>query len=175
MDAYRACVLSTLLYGSESWILYARQEARLNAFHFHCLKRILGTSWQNCILNKDILKKARTESMFSLLKKRRLQWLGHDKRMKDGRLPKSILYSELADDSRAIGRLFLRFEDVCKRDLKACGIDVANWEVLCTERSKWIKAVKEGALKSEISREEKWAKRREKQKKKDYINKKNNL
>ena len=60
MDAYKACVFSTLLYASKSWTLYARQEARLNSFHFRCLRRILDTSWQDHILNKNILKKART-------------------------------------------------------------------------------------------------------------------
>ena len=33
MTVYRACVLSTLLYGSESWTLYSRQARRLNTFH----------------------------------------------------------------------------------------------------------------------------------------------
>ena len=32
-QVYQACVLSTLLYGSESWTLYTRQERRLNTFH----------------------------------------------------------------------------------------------------------------------------------------------
>ena len=32
MKVYQACVLSTLLYGSETWTLYSRQERRLNAF-----------------------------------------------------------------------------------------------------------------------------------------------
>ena len=85
--------------------------------------------------------------------------------MKDGRFPNDILYSELADGSRAKGRSLLRFKDACKRDLKTCGIEIANWEVLCTDRSKWRKAVKEGALKSDALREGKWTKRREKQKK----------
>ena len=59
--------------------------------------------------------------MFSLLKEKRLRWLGHVRRMKDGKFPKNVLYSELADSSRAIG--LFRFKDVCKRDLKTCGID----------------------------------------------------
>ena len=46
------------------WTLYARQKARLNAFLFRCLRRILGISPQDHILNKDILKKERTESVF---------------------------------------------------------------------------------------------------------------
>ena len=75
------------------------------------------------------------------------------RRLKDARLLKDILYSELADGSRAIDRSLLRFNDVCKCDLKTCGIDIVNWEVFCAERSKWKKAVKEGALKSEILRE----------------------
>ena len=42
---YQACVLSTLLYGSESWTTYMCQERRLNTFHMRCLKRILGITW----------------------------------------------------------------------------------------------------------------------------------
>ena len=41
---YNACVVSTLLYGSETWTTYARQERRLNSFHMRCLRRILGIS-----------------------------------------------------------------------------------------------------------------------------------
>ena len=36
---YRACIMSTLLYGSESWTTYAGQEKRLNIFHMRCLRR----------------------------------------------------------------------------------------------------------------------------------------
>ena len=40
LQVYRSCVLSTLLYGSESWPTYARQEKRLNGFHLRCLRRL---------------------------------------------------------------------------------------------------------------------------------------
>jgi hypothetical protein len=33
VKVYQACVLSTLLYGSEAWTLYMHQEQRLNAWH----------------------------------------------------------------------------------------------------------------------------------------------
>ena len=45
MRVYQACVLSTLLYGSETWTTYMRQEHRLNTFHMRCLRRILGITW----------------------------------------------------------------------------------------------------------------------------------
>ncbi|KAL8572219.1 hypothetical protein ACOMHN_049395 [Nucella lapillus] len=70
-QVYQVCVLSTLLYGSESWTLYTHQERRLNTFHLRCLRRILGISWQDRVPNKDVLARAGTRSMFALLTKRR--------------------------------------------------------------------------------------------------------
>ena len=94
-QVYQACVLSTLLYGSESWTLNTWQELRLNTFHLRCVRRILGISWQDHIPNTEVLARAGTLSMYALLSKRRLRWLGHVTRMHDGRLPKVILYGEL--------------------------------------------------------------------------------
>ena len=114
-QVYQACVLSTLLYGSESWTLYTWQERRLNTFHLRCLRRILSISWQDCIPNTEVLATAGTLSMYALLTKRRLRWLGHVMRMHDGRLPKDILYGELATGYRPTGRPMLRCRDL-KRD-----------------------------------------------------------
>ena len=36
-NVYKACVISTLLYGSVSWTMRAHQEKRLNVFHMRCL------------------------------------------------------------------------------------------------------------------------------------------
>ena len=46
--------------------------------------------------------------------------------MKDGRIPKDILYGELAVGKRPRGRPQLRNKDVCKRDMKALEIDVTR-------------------------------------------------
>ncbi|KAL9964360.1 hypothetical protein ACROYT_G027991 [Oculina patagonica] len=45
LQVYRFCVPSTLLYGSESWPTYTRQEKRLNGFHLCCLRRLLQIKW----------------------------------------------------------------------------------------------------------------------------------
>ena len=37
MAVYNACILSTLLYDSETWTMYAHQEKRLNTFHLRSL------------------------------------------------------------------------------------------------------------------------------------------
>ena len=41
LKVYQACVTSILLYESETWTSYARQETKLKSFHLHCLRRIL--------------------------------------------------------------------------------------------------------------------------------------
>ena len=42
MAVYNACMISTLLYGSEAWTTYFKQERKLNSFHMRCLRRIAG-------------------------------------------------------------------------------------------------------------------------------------
>ena len=85
---------------------------RLNVFHMRCLRRILGITWQDKVTNKVVLEKAGIPSLYTLLKQRRMRWLGHVTRMKDGRIPKDFLYGELAIGERPTGRPQLRFKDV---------------------------------------------------------------
>ena len=134
---YNACVVSTLLYGSETWTTYARQERRLNSFHLRCLRRILGISWEDKVPNTEVLSRANLPTMFTLLRQRRLRWLGHVRRMDDGRIPKDLLYGELAAGKRNTGRPQLRFRDVCKRDMKALQMDPDHWEALAADRPRW--------------------------------------
>ena len=130
MSVYNACVISTLLYGSETWTLYARQERRLNTFHIRSIRRILGISWQDRVPNTEVLSRAHLTSMHTLHRQRRLRWLGHVHRKDDKRIPKDVLYGELINVRRNTGHHYLRFKDVCKRDLRALEINVETWERL---------------------------------------------
>ena len=69
-------------------------------------------------------------SMYTLLKQRRLHWLRHVVRMADGQIPKDLLYGELVQGHRPRGRPQLQYKDICKRDLKALGMDLNRWETL---------------------------------------------
>ena len=69
--------------------------------------------------------------------------------MEEGRIPKDILYGELAEGKRPVGRPQLRFKDICKRDLKSLNIDTNSWETLTKDRSAWRGAVKDGLVTSE--------------------------
>ena len=90
IQIYRACVVSTLLYYSKSWTLRAWQKRKLNAFHMRSLRPILNITWQDKVPNNTVLERAGCTSMFTLLKQRRMPWLGHVVRMDNGRIPKDL-------------------------------------------------------------------------------------
>ena len=69
---YQAVVLSTLLYGSESWNTTVQEEKRLPAFHTRCLRRILGVSWQDHVPNEVIFERTRKVPLINILRHKRL-------------------------------------------------------------------------------------------------------
>ena len=77
--------------------------------------------------------------MYTLLRQRCLRWIGHVHRMDDGRIPKDLLYSELATGKHKKGRPHLPFMDICKRDM-----NTDNWEKLAANRSTWKSTVFKG-------------------------------
>ena len=63
--------------------------------------------------------------------------------MEDGRIPKDILYGELALGRRTTGRPHLHYKDVCVRGMKAVDIDTMSWEGLAADRTEWRSALKQ--------------------------------
>ena len=72
VQVYQACVLSKVLYGSETWTLYSHQERRLNTLHLRCLTRILSITWQDRVTNKNDLAQVGVPSMLTSFIQRRL-------------------------------------------------------------------------------------------------------
>jgi hypothetical protein len=100
---YRAVVLTTLLYSAESWTTYRRHERKLNRFHLNSLRKIFHIRWQDKVPDTEVLEKAKLPSIPTVLKKTQLRWAGHVSRMDDSRLPKQILFGELAEGARSCG------------------------------------------------------------------------
>ena len=57
--------------------------------------------WQDKIPDTEVLKKAKMQSVHTLLKLAQLRWTGHVTRMPDERLPKKVLYGELQEGKRS--------------------------------------------------------------------------
>ena len=151
---YKACVLSTLLYGSESWTLYAHQTRKLNSFHMRCLRRILNVHWSDKITNNKILDMAGIQSLYTILRQQRLRWLGHVIRMTENRIPKMVLFSELASGARKRGKPILRYKDRCKEDLQVIGVAPETLQSVALDRDTWRNLVHEGLRQSEAKMRE---------------------
>ncbi len=161
---YKAVILPTLLYASESWTVYARHLKQLEKYHQRCLRRILQVTWEHRRTNSSILEEAECSSIESLLIKNQLRWTGHVLRMPDSRLPKQILFCELSAGQRSVGGQQKRFKDNVKADLKKCNIDIKSWESLAQERSKWRQIVHDGCMELEINKSDAAEMKRERRK-----------
>ena len=83
IQAYRAVVVPTLLYGAETWVLYRKQIRLLEQFHRRCLRSILGIKWQDYVSNKEVVIRASLPSIESILLQVQLRWAGYTTRMED--------------------------------------------------------------------------------------------
>jgi len=139
---YRAIVLSTLLYGAETWTIYRTQVKKLGAYMMRQLRDIMSIKWFDKITNEEILRRANLPCMADILIEKNLRWLGHVHRMEGNRLPRQLLYSQLCDGKRNQGRPRLRFKDVAKRNMKFREIDKETWQTMANDRATWRSASK---------------------------------
>ncbi|CAH1266354.1 Hypp3340 [Branchiostoma lanceolatum] len=160
IQVYRAVVITTLLYGAETWVLYRKQVRLLERFHQRCLRCIMGIKWQDYVTNIEVLERANLPSMEALLLSKQLRWAGHLSRMEDSRMPKAVFYSELCQGKRDRGAPRKRYKDQLKRQLSSAGIPVKEWENIANDRNAWRAATKRGAESFETARRESAAEKR---------------
>ena len=149
---YRAVVLTTLLYGCETWTVYQRHARKLNHFHTTCLRKLLGITWHDKIPDTEVLTRADLPSIYAILMQSQLRWAGHVARMSDDRLPKRLLFGELQHGKRSQGGQKKRFKDTLKASLKAFNINHNTWEQSAQDRGTWRSAVHKGAKACEANR-----------------------
>ena len=70
------------------------------------------------IPDTEVLERAESESIYALLKRSQLRLAGHVHRMDDDRIPKQLLYGELAEGKRSHGGQKKRYKDTLKATLK---------------------------------------------------------
>lgn len=152
LKVYSAVVLTTLLYGCETWTPYKKHEKQLNGFHLRCLRNLLNIRWQDRIPDTEVLEQAELQTITTIIRKAQLRWAGHVSRMPDSRIPKQLFYGELSQGKRTAGGQKKRDKDCLKTSLKDFDINPQSWESRAAERSAWHCAISQGALKAEEQR-----------------------
>ena len=161
---FRAVVLSTLLYACETWTLYRKDIQSLERFQQRKLRQILKISWESRTSNVEVLKRASITSVEATIIHHRLRWAGHVQRMELPRLPKIMLYGELANGTRPQGAPKLRYKDQLRKTLTQTNINPFTWEETARDRTAWKRAVHQGITIFEENRiEHEEAKRRRRQ------------
>ena len=65
--------------------------------------------------------------------------------MDNRRIPKQILFGELAEGTRNVGQSKLRFKGQCKTSMIEFSINFTNWDMIAQDRVRWRAAVLMGA------------------------------
>ena len=137
---FKAVILPVLLHGSESWAPLNHQFQRLNIFVNQCLRTILGLSLFDKIRNTEIRNRAKIERIETLLRRRRLRWLGHIQKMENSRLPKQLVVSKIKEGKRLHGKQKQRWHDVVNADLKSLDM-VSTWRKKALNRNLWRREI----------------------------------
>ena len=120
INGYKAVVLATLLYGSQTWTLYRRNFQDIEKLYFCCLRRIMKIHWLERVTNIEVLQRAEITGIQYMLTQQQLKWVGHVGRMNERRFPKLVLYGQLLDAPRKAGGQKLRFKDTLRHNLTEC-------------------------------------------------------
>ena len=67
MQFYNRNVLSTLLYGCETWHIETSQEKKLDAFDSKCIRKILGIRCSDFITNEEVRTRAELRPVSSIM------------------------------------------------------------------------------------------------------------
>ena len=84
-------VIAVMLYGCESWRMTKGDEAKLDTFQHKCLGRLLEIYWPMCLSNEEVRRRANTEAISELVRKRRWPWIEHVLHMDNSYLPQVTL------------------------------------------------------------------------------------
>ena len=151
ISVYKAAVLTSLLYGCETWTLNKKQLVRLEKFHQTSLRRIAKIRWFHKVTNYEVLSRCNISTLQSMIDSSRLRWTGHVVRMNDDRIPKALLYGRLATGRPRRGNHNTYLNSV-KSTLRACDINCTRLEDLASVKVPWRAAVNTGIAKSEGDR-----------------------
>ena len=118
MRLFKTVVLSTLLYGSETWAPIATHIKHLQGFIMRCVQVIPGVTKWDKKGNTELIAMAGLERVEVMLTRTRLRWLGHVARMEETCIPKCLLKCKLDGGKRLVGGQKRWWNDVIVGDLK---------------------------------------------------------
>lgn len=136
VKVYRACVLSILLYGSETWRMTEGDLQKLSSFHNKCLRRIARVFWPNKITNIELHKKCEIDSMADIIQQRRFRWVGHCLRREKDNIAR-VATTWTPEGKRRVGRPKTTWRRTVEAELTDLKLTWGSAAVAAKDRLKW--------------------------------------
>ena len=133
---FKSNVISTLLYGAESWKVTKSINHKLDVFQTRCLRRIMRIHWPNTISNEELHSQTNTEPISTQIQQRRWRWIGHVLRQKTDSLSRVAL-RWTPDGRRKRGRPKETWRRTIDREMKERGWTWGRLERVSADRHQW--------------------------------------
>jgi len=125
-------------YGAETWTLTSKIEKMLMTWERKILRKTYGSTKENgqwgIKTNEELRTKRKSQDIVTVIKIRRLEWLGNVSRMDETRCVKKIFEGKL-DGRRGRGRPRLRWINDMEDDLRKHG--VKRWRTKALNGEEW--------------------------------------
>ncbi len=134
---YMAIVLPMAIYARETWENTVCIGHKLDVFHQRCLRYILHVTYHDHVTNEEILRRAKTPRLSSIVSERHIKLAGHILRQPEPRLAKIALTWMPPNGRRRQGRPKKTWRRTFKEDLKRVGIKWEEVESHAANRYQW--------------------------------------
>ena len=144
MRIFKATVIPTLLYGSETWAPTKEHLRRLTVAQNQWIRYCLGIRFDTHghVSNSKLRKKCKLPAISTLIRQNRLRWLGHVARMADSRLPKKAMCSR-PDATRPKHGVRKTWSQVVEKDFDDLHLGGGRWLKKAKNRAIWRKLIHE--------------------------------
>jgi len=140
LNIYSALIESSLLYGSETWILTENNKIRVEATEMDALTISSRISREERIRNVTIRQQIGLEEpIVKEIEQKQLTWYGHVQRMAEGRLSK-ITLNWMPKQKRARGRSKKNWMEGIRKATNERNLNEGQWE----DRKQWSLGVGQG-------------------------------
>ena len=134
---YKAIVVPTALYASETWRTTKAIQRKIDAFQQRCLRKILGITYRDRVKNEEVMKRTGQGRLQDVVAGRRLQFWGHVVRMEDCRIPKSALSWFPAGGKRKQGHPRHTWRRTIEQDLRDAELSLQEAMEIAKDRPGW--------------------------------------
>ena len=147
----RCLVWSVMLYGCEAWTTRKKEEKKIEAAEMWFYRRLLRVSWTERRTNESILEQLGVSKVLtSLIRKRKLTYLGHAMRNKNTHLMKTIFQGKI-ECGRKRGRPAASY---IKSTTEAYGTGLQEMSWRCEDREGWRATVRAACRAANIDNDE---------------------